>query len=287
MDFSLREWLIVLGAVVIIGVLLDGYRRMQRNRRNGLKLAIDKNLKFSEDDRVDYFNGELPKGGARVVRRNQSDIPLDRGDEMDDMRPDPLFADERVEPVLGDETLGHDAPENQPFEPSSVEVTDEPAAKPEPVAEAADDHHLQEVEEVIVLNVFAKQEGGFAGAELMRLVLACGMRFGNMDIFHRHEDETGKGAIQFSMANAVKPGVFDLDNMDHFSTPAVSFFMSLPGPDNIMQAFDYMLETANCLVKNLDGELRDEMHSVMTKQTTEHCRQKIRDFERRQLSLLS
>ena len=294
MDFSLREWLIVLGAVVIIGVLLDGYRRMQRNRRNGLKLAIDKNLKFSDDDRVDYFNGELPKGSARVVRRNQSDIPLDRGDEADDMRPDPLFADdlgsaivdERVEPVLGNEELGDEAPGKSY---AAVEVADEPvAATPETSTEqAAADHHLQEVEEVIVLNVFAKQEGGFAGAELMRLVLACGMRFGNMDIFHRHEDETGKGAIQFSMANAVKPGVFDLDNMDHFSTPAVSFFMSLPGPDNIMQAFDYMLETANCLVKNLDGELRDEMHSVMTKQTTEHCRQKIRDFERRQLSLLS
>ena len=293
MDFSLREWLIVLGVLVIAGVLFDGYRRMQRNRRGSLKLAIDKNLKFSEDDRVDYFNGELPKGGARVVRRgSQDDIPLNGGHDADDEMPDPLFTDDlgsatddRVEPVFNDETLVAEAPAAEVEAAPTPEPQSE-LKQPEP-AKADQDDHFQEVEEVIVLNVFAKQEGGFQGAELMRLVLACGMRFGNMDIFHRHQDETGKGAIQFSMANAVKPGIFDLDNMDHFATPAVTFFMSLPGPDDIMQAFDFMLETANCVVKNLDGELRDEMHSVMTKQTVEHCRQKIRDFERRQLSLLS
>jgi cell division protein ZipA len=52
-----------------------------------------------------------------------------------------------------------------------------------------------------------------------------------------------------------------------------------------MKAFDYMLETARCVVANLNGELKDERRSDMTKQTIEHCRQRIKDFERRQLSL--
>ena len=68
------------------------------------------------------------------------------------------------------------------------------------------------------------------------------------------------------------------------STPGISFFMSLPGPSNAMQAFDFMLETAQCVVKNLGGELKDERRSVMTAQTIEHCRQRIREYERKRHS---
>jgi len=37
-------------------------------------------------------------------------------------------------------------------------------------------------------------------------------------------------------------------------------------------------------VRNLGGELRDEHRSVMTSQTIEHCRQRIREFERKRRS---
>ena len=58
--------------------------------------------------------------------------------------------------------------------------------------------------------------------------------------------------------------------------------MSLPGPSNNMRAFDYMVETAQCVVKNLKGEMKDERRSVFTPQTLEHCKQRIREFERKQ-----
>jgi cell division protein ZipA len=51
-----------------------------------------------------------------------------------------------------------------------------------------------------------------------------------------------------------------------------------------MQAFDYMLETAQCLASNLGGEVLDEQRSVMRPQTIEHCRQQIREFERRHMT---
>ena len=106
-----------------------------------------------------------------------------------------------------------------------------------------------------------------------------------MSIFHRHEEDDLLSPVQFSVANAVEPGYFDPEKMDSLSTPGVSFFMSLPGPKDYMKAFDFMLETAQCFAKNLGGELRDEQRSVMTTQTIEHCRQRIREFERKQLSL--
>nr|GFD19356.1 hypothetical protein [Tanacetum cinerariifolium] len=75
-------------------------------------------------------------------------------------------------------------------------------------------------------------------------ILESGLRFGEMDIFHRHESMAGNGEVLFSMANAVKPGVFDLDDIDHFSTRAVSFFLGLPGPRHPKQAFDVMVAAA-------------------------------------------
>lgn len=287
MDFSLREWLIILGALVILGVLLDGYRRMRSGRRNSIKLAIDKNLKFRKDDRVDYFNGELPNGGARVVKRPDQES-LDEAGEYDpdlpddELMPDPLFADGRED--YADDYEEFEVVSTAEDEPAAAAETADSGKKAAPPP--AEPLPERKVEEVIVINVFAKGEEGLNGADILRLVLACGMRYGEMDIFHRTEDKEGKGLIQFSMANAVKPGTFDLDQMENFHTPGVSFFLSLPGPKESMKAFDYMLETAQCLANNLNGEMQDELHSVMTKQTIEHSRQKIRDFERRQLSLL-
>jgi len=269
-------------------------------------MSIDRNLKFPDGNNVDYFNGELPNGSARVVTRSaqeretSSDLmggqdaaleeeyeeqrPIPAFDVEHELRPDPLFADEK----FADEKFADEPDTALEVEEAVVDDAsriDAVAEKPVQQPEAPTQDSFQEVEEVIVINVFAKDEAGFNGADLLRVILACGMRYGDMNIFHRSEDDKG-GAIQFSMANIVKPGTFDLDTMASFYTPGVSFFLSLPGPKDSMKAFEYMLETAQCLVKNLQGELKDEMHSVMTAQTIEHSRQKVRDYERRQLSLL-
>ena len=124
----------------------------------------------------------------------------------------------------------------------------------------------------------------FKGPDLLHILLACDLRFGDMNIFHRHEQSGGTGAVQFSMANSVEPGIFDLDAIDDFTTTGVCFFMSVPGPKEPIKAFEFMVETAQCLVSNLDGEMRDESRSVMTNQTLEHCRQRLQEFERRQLT---
>ena len=102
-----------------------------------------------------------------------------------------------------------------------------------------------------------------------------------MDIFHRHQEDNGQGNVQFSMVSSIQPGSFDLDKVDEQTTPGVTFFMSLPGPVDNIQAFDYMFEMAKVIAKNMGGEVKDEQHSVMTAQTAEHVRQEIRDYERK------
>jgi cell division protein ZipA len=84
----------------------------------------------------------------------------------------------------------------------------------------------------------------------------------------------------YSVANAVKPGTFDLNKMESFHTPGITLFLALPSPGGKpMEAFDAMLLTARAIAEQLNGELRDENRSVMMGQTIEHCRQRIRDFD--------
>jgi cell division protein ZipA len=63
----------------------------------------------------------------------------------------------------------------------------------------------------------------------------------------------------------------------------VSLFLALPvETGSYMEAFDAMLATAKGIAEQLQGELKDENRSVLTGQTVEHYRERIRDFSRRQ-----
>ncbi|MEK9543156.1 MAG: cell division protein ZipA, partial [Luminiphilus sp.] len=134
---------------------------------------------------------------------------------------------------------------------------------------------------VFVLNVEARSEHGFSGSDILAVLLACDLRFGDMDFFHRHEQSAGRGPIQFTVCNMMKPGVFDIDAMDHLRTRGLMFFVTLPGPDDMLKAFDYMYETAKVVARNLDGDVLDETRSAITRQSLEHMRQQIRELERR------
>ena len=136
---------------------------------------------------------------------------------------------------------------------------------------------------VFILYVVARQEDGFAGGTILETLLTNDLRFGDMDFFHRHERTSGRGAIEFSVANMMKPGVFDIDNMEPLQTRGLMFFVTLPGPTDMLKAFDYMYEAAKLVAKSLDGDIQDETRSVVTRQSLEHMRQQIRELERRLL----
>ncbi|SDR81117.1 cell division protein ZipA [Pseudomonas oryzae] len=289
MDIGLREWLIVIGIVVIGGILFDGWRRM-RGSKGRLKLKLDRNSANQSDEDED----QSLLGPSRVVAKHQEpsldehdllDTPPARGQRDDDL---PLVDDLALdEPAESAERFSavDDEPElargkEKPRDKNADKAEKKSADKPAPTKPARD---LPPVEEVLVINVVARDPAGFKGPALLQNILESGLRFGDMDIFHRHESMAGNGEVLFSMANALKPGTFDLDDIDNFSTRAVSFFLGLPGPRHPKQAFDLMVAAARKLSHELDGELKDEQRSVMTAQTIEHYRQRIVEFERRSL----
>jgi FtsZ-interacting cell division protein ZipA len=75
--------------------------------------------------------------------------------------------------------------------------------------------------------------------------------------------------------------------MEEFSTLGVSLFLALPTAINNLEALEQMLRVAQQIRGALDGELRDDNRNIMTAQTTEHYRQRVRDFELRQLKAAS
>jgi len=156
------------------------------------------------------------------------------------------------------------------------------AKKPESV-DSKQSRRAIEPSEVLVINVMSKAGEVFYGDELLQVMLTAGLKFGDMDIFHRHISESKNSSIIFSVANILNPGTFNLDNMDQFSTRGVSLFLSMPSAIGNREAFEQMLKTAQQIRSALDGELKDDHRNVMTTQTIEHYRQRVHDFELRKL----
>ena len=301
MPLELRDILMIAGVLIVIVLIFDGVRRM---RNASPRYQQKKYTKEKIDVNEAGFNAELPNGGARLVSKDldlQEDVPVlvesfaqqeqqlqqDLADEQlqlhveteqddeiidDILLQDDLEADLAISEALKQQTADIDSPEEQSIVTTQeVPMHDDDSTKKEKL----------EAQQVLVINVMANDEQGFAGEPLLELLLACGLRFGEMNIFHRYDDQEQS---QFSLVNAVQPGVFDLDKMHHFSTPGVALFMQLPCQSDALQAFDFMYETAVCLAKNLNGQLKDEQQSSLTAQTAEHYRDKIRTFKQSQLT---
>lgn len=289
MDLTVRDWMVIVGALLILAVALDAWRRVRSERYSRVKLdLVDPEERSSERDADLAWLKELPNGGARVVERED----LLRSQGYDDDReeagsaPAEAVATPRVaaqdddDDVVSGMTGSTDADD-----PGTLDWLDDIGADKARDAAPKPGKLPRDIDpQVFMLNVVARNSAGFRGEDILHILLACDLRFGDMNFFHRHEFEAGRGPIQFSVANMMQPGVFDIDNMSDFTTPGLVFFVTLPGPEDMMQAFDYMLETAQAVARNLDGDVLDESRSVLTKQTLEHCRQQIRDLERRLLA---
>lgn len=160
-------------------------------------------------------------------------------------------------------------------EAEKVKKTKETSKNDPPKAEYVDP------DEVIVVNIMAHPGEQFDGELLLNALMDEGMKLGNMDIFHRHHQNNGDAPVVFSLANMVVPGTFNLAKMNEFSTPGVSMFLGLPVVGDSLEAYSDLIITAQNIAHAIGGELKDENRSVMTKQTIEHSKQRVIEYERK------
>ncbi len=131
---------------------------------------------------------------------------------------------------------------------------------------------------LVVLHVMARRPQAFKGTGIMDLVRELDLEYDDMRIFHKKVKRLSGRKAMYSLLNAVKPGTFDLDTMDEFETPGISFVMSLPGPENGLKAFNIMHEAAKRASEYLQGEVFDESRNRLSQQTVAHLQEEVQLF---------
>ncbi len=267
MNFGSREILIVLGVLVVLGIILDGLRRVRAGRDGKLRNSTRRQPIF-DDDSVEEPISELPSGGARVVGYR------------DDQTADQLNTDIRsaAEHQIHKVTTPFRELEQVPLGLDDTGGGTEDRQKAE---ELPPEPHDDELGHAVVFHLMASSGEVFPGRELDAAMVKQDMFPGADQVYHRYRDENGSGSVLFSIANAINPGTFEFDAMNNFATPGLTFFMIVHDSDEALSIFDDLLSVAQSLERTLGGELKDERRSTLTRQTIAHRRQQVVDYTHR------
>lgn len=234
-----------------------------------------------------------PHAEQRAEQRAEPSAELTAQQIEFDLDAEPSFD---LEPTLGEELEPHELEPSEPpnelsaaqrakrhnnaaMEPQdsveSASDNEQTAAVDEPVNEASKENEP----EVITLFI----TGDIQGAILLQMTAELGLKFGEMDIFHRHMESSGHGPVLFSVANMFNPGTFDIHNMERFQTEGLVLFMTLPMKSDGHQAFTMMYNAANKIADAMPrAAVLDSNRNPVTKQSVQHTYQRIREFERQQ-----
>lgn len=132
-----------------------------------------------------------------------------------------------------------------------------------------------EEDTLLVLSVMAKPGARFASYELLQAISSAGLQFGEMNIFHYIYPEASYGIKLFSLVSAEEPGEFNLDHIGEFSCPGLMLFMDSARVPDPTAAFEIMLEKAEQLAEDLDGELRADPATPWTPEMQSHYLSKL------------
>lgn len=307
---DLQLVLFVLGAIAIIAVLVHGFWSIRRQQPKSIKDSPVTPPYRSAQERRDAEGFDADGIGAVRVRKMPHAEPSPQSKSSSraqvksasiDVEQDNDFVltdapktrtpKQRQEPVLAVGTAGHSSrpepeihalPEDEPEQVSLFEneMDDEqdyeyhhaPEPTPAPKVEAP----LPEPRDVLVLHVVANDGEELSGAELLPCMLTLNFKYGDMNIFHRHEDNAGNGKVLFSVANMLKPGIFDPDNMEQFSTQGVVLFMTLPCHGDAVMNFSIMLNSAFQLADDLGANVLDGQRQPWHNNTKQEYLRRIR-----------
>jgi cell division protein ZipA len=229
---TIRLILIVVGAIFLLGLYLWERSRDQED---------------AEDDDEGYDDEDAPYGaGPARDAREKREPNLGRLDEGDE----------------GEDSEDWDRP--SPHRPTQSELA--PAASPVSTRTSGASTPF-----LIQLSV-AKRKGEFDGLQLLDVAEGCGLRPGDMDIFHCLDQFDDGTRVYFSMANMVKPGTFPFDDMENFSTPGMMLFAQLQGDPEDLTILEEMIATARKIATTLGGDVLDESRRPLTVRKEEDLR---------------
>ncbi len=308
-SIDIKDLVLIGGGLFTLAIVIHGIWLAWRSRRVPLRMEISPDLVPDDDDEMARFRGELPNGGGRPARSSvQGNLDFDESvpvlldpvktaastetapagassqwpDGESPKASEPGLADDGLEPIR--------AGIEEPTLPDTGPILAQDSGRsgfagrrePEPSGESKQASTDAGGEELLVINLFAQEGELFTGEAMLAAMRGQGLKFGEMNIFHRLDPTTR--AIQFSVANVLEPGYFDLAEFSDFVSPGLVFFLQLPGPERPGEAVEDMIGVARAIANELGAVLKDENMNVLTPQTAEHYRQRVADYSRRRLS---
>lgn len=296
---ELRLVMIVLGAVAIVALLLHGLWTTKKERP--AKFAERPIRRMPEKDSDGFDQDGI--GSVRVVKSHlQGDDKMPktvhRGAELsdEDETGDALFTETsaqakqrqnhsashsfeqqtRTKAAKGSKDFYHFEDTEEDIALAQAEQTEQ-VQQPQPQAKAPAKEQAP-LEDVLVINVQARNNQEFSGEDLFNCLEQFGMHFGEMDIFHHPMDDSPKAESLFCAANMFNPGTFPVKNLHQFSTSGITFFMRLPCSKDAEQTFKLMLKTAQQIADQLGGLVTDDSRNMLTPQQLDRYRDKIKLF---------
>ena len=272
--FGPRGLLLVIGVLVVLALVLDGLRRVKRNRYENLHMSsrkLQKSASQYDDDSDGLSDSQFPSGGSRVVGIREDD----NFEEIDRLLRGAGASSQARQGQFDLNDTQEDHSTTLEVERAQLEIK---LAQQSAVSKqvSPSDNNSSQTQDVLAMHLMASKGEMINGQMLLDAVLAVGFRFGGRKIFDRHLSEEGSGEVLFSLANVANPGTFDLNTIADIKTPGVSLFMQLDGLADPVTAFDIMVDTVDRLVAQLHLHVLDEARSSMTKQTIDHYRQRAR-----------
>lgn len=308
---TLRVVLIIIGVLILIGIYWVS-RRKQGELRDMTSEMADKRPLFSDkipftlppaDERAkkaepDNLPQELSQLSGIISREREVKSPKERPQQPSPVSP-------KASPSVGPNATPQKASVKKVIkDPALADIPAMPQTQAAPHATPSVPHQEARAKppaKIVVLNIMAPAGQCFTGPAIMEALQAVGMEYGEMHIFHRltplreprvprtpgagqvRTNAAGKRLTIFSLANMLEPGIFDINQMESFSSTGLTLFMQLPTPIEGMVAYEDMLNTAQQLAVTLGGEMCDEKRNILTLQTIEHTREQLREFNYQQL----
>ncbi|WP_251359939.1 cell division protein ZipA [Kangiella sp. TOML190] len=316
MDYTLTILLIIVGVIIIGFIYFDAKRRQRLRQEKRDQKLFEQSLDAGKDNSGYDIDGI---GEVRLVESAQAKVRNEQPQEVAEVATQTAVAStktntvkteavaathEHLEPKFGDEEQAVKAVQKSSAEEPPVlddmlfgfdkeKLNDKENTKQEPkvakptqpsLFEEDKEPQLQtEPELIFTLYLVSPTDSPYQGEQLVQTLLEQGMRHGDMDIFHRHSQATGRGPVQFSLASAYEPGSFDLDQLDQLETKGLAVFMALPGPKKPMKAYELMIKTCRAIVEDLGGYIIDSSKAHFSKQIEAHHKEQIQEFERKLL----
>ena len=138
----------------------------------------------------------------------------------------------------------------------------------------------EEFDKIITLYLAARAGEKLHGPDIVVAAEKAGLVYGHMGVFHRLVEGHPERGPVFSVANIMKPGSFNMADIQSLETPAIAFFLTLPAPVPALNAWETMQPTAERMAELLGGIVLDEQRNALAAQRVMHIRDELRAYDR-------